>query len=424
MRYFQSVTFTCVRTAEELERARKYRPFARIVVFAAVFICIGIFVALALMLIPDIQEAPSWRESELFWPSIILLGTMLLMLPLFYYLIRYMENDKEMAVCQFDIIQEKTFRYEAETRQMVYTDKYRTIRFRGDDVVKWAAPGHYYDYTDNILCLRNGEQIVLEAFFNPDIYHFLIEHQTELDLPAPTRFVKPVNYYKESIYQSGETRKSSKGKRSVNMTVIGFVLVLLLYVGYYPVTQFFCTYTSSTSSLQKHEMNPSPGIAEMASTNRVNIYNNRFIIDECDQGCEIVNFYWMGARIRDGHYAYHPQIETYFSSFALKTDSIVRGNRLVLYFESGDSIAKVAKRDFAPRSIGNLRRRYACHTVRRSYYSALYPEDMLLIRTQPIVSLKIESQNDVLTKPVSPEAAELIRQRFVFLSNSLRTDMN
>lgn len=424
MRYIQSVTFTCVRTAEELEKARKYRPFARVVVFAVIFICVGIFVTLALMLIPDIQEAPSWRESELFWPSIILLGTMLLMLPLFYYLIRYMENDKEMAVCQFDIIQEKTFRYEAETRQMVYTDKYRTIRFRGDDVVKWAAPGNAYYNTDNILCLRNGEQIVLEAFFNPDIYPFLIKYQTELDLPAPKRFVKPINYYKESIYQSGEKRDNKKGKLSVNMTVIGFVVIILLYVGYYPVTQFFCTYTSSTSSLQKHEMNPSPGIAEMTSTNRVNIYSNTFIMNECDQGCEIVNFYWMGVRIRDGHYAYHPQIETYFSTYALKTDSIVRGNRLVLYFESGDSIAKVAKRDFAPRSIGNLRRRYACHTVRRSYYSALYPEDMLLIRTQPIVSLKIESQNDVLTKSVSPEAAELIRQRFVFLSNSLRTDMN
>jgi len=418
----QSVTFTCVRTAEELKKARKRRPFVRIAAFAVVFICVGMFVALAALLIPDILEAPSWRESEMFWPSIIFFGAMLLVLPLFYYILRFMANDKEMTVCQFDIIQEKTFRYEAETRQMVYTDKYRTLRFRGDDVVKWVAPGHY-DNTDNILCLRNGEQIVLEAFFNPNIYPFLKEHQTELDLPARKRFVKPVNYYKESIYQSGETRDSSKGKRSVDKTVIGFVVIILLYIGYYPVTQFFCTYTSSTSSLQKHEMNPSPEIAEIASTNRVNIYNNRFIIDECDQGCEIVNFYWMGARLRDGHYAYHPQIETYFSSYALKTDSIVRGNRLVLYFENGDSIAKVAKRDFIPRDIGNLRRRYACHAARSSYYGALYPEDMLLIRTQPIVSLKIESQNDVLTKPVSPKAAELIQQRFVFLSNSLRVDM-
>ena len=45
---------------------------------------------------------------------------MLLMLPLFYYLIRYMENDKEMAVCQFDIIQEKNADGYADTQGLIH----------------------------------------------------------------------------------------------------------------------------------------------------------------------------------------------------------------------------------------------------------------------------------------------------------------
>ena len=100
---------------------------------------------------------------------------------------------------QFDIMPDKTFGWDADKHEMFYSDKYRSLRFRGDEVDKWVSVRSRYGNTTDIMRLRNGEQIVLEDFFNKDIYPFLHQHKEELGLPKSKGMTLVVNYYQDPI---------------------------------------------------------------------------------------------------------------------------------------------------------------------------------------------------------------------------------
>ena len=208
---------------------------------------------------------------------------------------------------------------------------------------------------------------------------------------------------------------------SLRTTLIGFVVVLLLYVGYYPVWLFVTTYTDSQPTFEEQFVKQTKiGRADIARTNTALVYRNNIIYKECEQGCEAINFRWKGAKYRDkGTVAIQPCLEMYFSSYELKTDSILPNNRLVMYMENGDSIALHAMQTYRPSSIGYIKRRYFCHAYRESSYAPLTKQDISLLSSYQIVSMKIESYNYVLVKTITPEYSQSIIQRLAFIKANL-----
>lgn len=204
-------------------------------------------------------------------------------------------------------------------------------------------------------------------------------------------------------------------------TIIGCIIIILVYACEYHIWLLITTYTSSTPSIvEQKTMRTNNGIADFARTNTALVYRNNVIYRECDQGCEAINLFWKGMKYRtDGKIGVQPCLQMYFSSYQLETDSIIPANSLVIYLNNGDSIAKHAVLKYMPHSTGHLKRYYFCHASRESSYEFLTNREITLLRSCPIVSMKIETQNDVLIKSVSPKASQNITNRLSFLLNSL-----
>lgn len=202
-------------------------------------------------------------------------------------------------------------------------------------------------------------------------------------------------------------------------TIIGCsIIIVLLGFGYYPGWLFWTTYSSEQSVLKDQTQNPSREVSETARTNIVNIFCNTWYFDVCDQGCEVVNMYWLGSLMRNGKYRCQPVLDMYFSTYTLQTDTIAQGNLLVLYLSNGDSIAIPAIRTSIPKFMGGLKRYTACHAYRTSVYAPLSAQETSLLRTQHVVALKVESKHDILIKNLDPAKSDRLQQRFVFISNA------
>ena len=195
----ESITFTCTKTEKQIARAKRMRPMVRVLVLIALLMIVGCLAVPLVAFSPGVLEAPSIWEADMFWPCLIFLVVLIGLVPIFRYLFGFVVEDKEIVRMQFDIMPDKTFGWDADTREMVYRDKYRTLRFRGDDVDKWVSVRSQYGNTTDIMRLRNGEQIVLEDFFNKDIYPFLHQHRAELGLPKSKGMTLVVNYYQDPI---------------------------------------------------------------------------------------------------------------------------------------------------------------------------------------------------------------------------------
>ena len=195
----ENITFTCTKSAKDIEKALRLRPFFRGVVVVGIMIIVGCVAVPLVFLFRVVLNSPNWWQSEMFWPFIILLVTAMVLFPIVRYLIGFVIHDKEIAQMEFDIMLDKTFGWDEDKKQFVYSDKYRTLRFYGEDVEKWVSIQAKYGSTTDIMRLRNGEQIVLEDFFNPEIYPFLHENEKELGLPKSKRICRTVNYYKDPI---------------------------------------------------------------------------------------------------------------------------------------------------------------------------------------------------------------------------------
>lgn len=104
-------------------------------------------------------------------------------------------------MCKYDNMEYKEFSWDAATNEFMYKDKNRTLRFTGDKVRKWVVLSDKKPV--DIMLLDNGEQIVLEQEFNPDIHPFLEENKAMLHIPnwsaLTTKQIFFLNYYKDSI---------------------------------------------------------------------------------------------------------------------------------------------------------------------------------------------------------------------------------
>ena len=195
----ESITFSCTKSERQIARAKRWRPLLRVLVFIALLMLVGSLAIPLIALIPGVLEAPSVWKADMFWPCLILLAVLIGLTPIIRYLFGFVLEDKEITRMQFDIMADKTFGWDADKHEMVYSDKYRSLRFRGDEVDKWVSVRSQYGNTTDIMRLRNGEQIVLEDFFNKDIYPFLHQHKEELGLPKSKGMTLVVNYYQDPI---------------------------------------------------------------------------------------------------------------------------------------------------------------------------------------------------------------------------------
>lgn len=195
----ESITFSCTKSEKQIARAKRLRPLLRVLVFIALLMIVGCLAIPLIALIPGVLKAQTIWKAEMFWPCLILLAVLIGLTPIIRYLFGFVLEDKEITRMQFDIMPDKTFGWDADKHEMVYKDKYRSLRFRGDEVDKWVSVRSQYGNTTDIMRLRNGEQIVLEDFFNKDIYPFLHQHQAELGLPKSKGMTLVVNYYQDPI---------------------------------------------------------------------------------------------------------------------------------------------------------------------------------------------------------------------------------
>ena len=131
--------------------------------------------------------------------SIVVIVYMLVMVAL---MIKIMTCLNDRGTMMYDMLESKEFAWDAASNEFTYKDKNRTLRFSGNKVKKWGVISAK-KITIDILQLDNGEQIVLEPEFNPDIHPFLAENSLMLHLPecSSLSFWKQLslNYYKDSI---------------------------------------------------------------------------------------------------------------------------------------------------------------------------------------------------------------------------------
>ncbi len=190
------ILFTCTMTAEQLASQKKFNWLAGYVILP---LCLLVLfgVTVFIILIPFTVGIDEELKDAYFLFAIILLFVLLLLFICVYlaiFIIEFPRMNKEM----FDIIADKQFSYNFSTNRLTYKDPKRTFTFAGTDVVKWVSVMAKGASTD-ILRLQNGEQIVLESKFNPDVHSFLHEYRHVLQLPAPERTTMVINYYRNPV---------------------------------------------------------------------------------------------------------------------------------------------------------------------------------------------------------------------------------
>ena len=186
------ILFTCTMTAEQLASQKKFNWLAGYVILPLCLL--GIFGVTVLLLLTGIDEE---MKDEHFLLAIMFLSVLLLLFSCVYltiFIIEFPRINKDM----FDIIADKQFCYNPSTNRLTYKDPKRTFTFAGTDVVKWVSCMAKGTSTD-ILRLQNGEQIVLESMFNPDVHSFLHEYRHVLQLPDPKSMTMVMNYYRNPI---------------------------------------------------------------------------------------------------------------------------------------------------------------------------------------------------------------------------------
>ena len=209
------------------------------------------------------------------------------------------------------------------------------------------------------------------------------------------------------------------------LTIIGCIIIIAVSVCYQPSKLLFSTYSSSSPALKDLINNPTHEVARTARTNIVNVYRSRihfdigFYYEDSDQQCRAVNMYWFGVNKHNGKYFCQPALDMYFSTKIDNTDTIIPGNRLVMILANGDSIVKPSNQTFAPFVVdGGFQGFHSFHTERKSYYAPFSGAETKLLRSENIIEIRVESKHDLLSKKVSPESGERLKQRFIFLTDT------
>lgn len=193
----KSVTFNCVKNAEQLNKAFKQNKVLKYVFLFMLSLLCGIVLFLIYNILPDLINNPLNKGTYKMWIYTVL--AILLMIGSIIYLSVFLSQFDEYNRMMFDIIAGKTFGWNEESKRFFYKDKYRTLRFRGDDVKKWVSMSPKGNSTTDIIQLIDGSQFVIESFFNPDAHTFLRDNKELLNLPRPKFLTFVINYYKNPI---------------------------------------------------------------------------------------------------------------------------------------------------------------------------------------------------------------------------------
>lgn len=165
-----------------------------LLVLGAVFVAFPMYLVLAILM--AYLAYTNWADLWIYLTTgassmpvgrnifMVLLSPVPVVLSLFLLYVIVVKGPKALKV-KFHLIPDMEFGWDADKKQFIYKDINRNLRFAGEDVVKWVHTKSEY-ITQDVLRLNNGEQIVLDSLFNKDVYYFLEEHKTLLNLPTPT----------------------------------------------------------------------------------------------------------------------------------------------------------------------------------------------------------------------------------------------
>lgn len=190
----ESKVFKCALPAEKLAQLKKSALINNRILLPTTL------VVYVIIMVRNFYLTSGGEWSSLF--SAVNIYLIALWIVLLVILIKFMVCMAGKYTMKSDLIDDKEFSWNAATNEFTYKDKNRTLRFSGNKVTKWMIHSSQKASVD-ILRLNNGEQIVLEHEFNPDIHPFLEENKAMLHLPdfsaLSLKQLFFLNYYKNAI---------------------------------------------------------------------------------------------------------------------------------------------------------------------------------------------------------------------------------
>lgn len=181
----ESVIFKCTKSAEELAKMKETElASSRGCLYPFVLGSIGIIALITYLCLIGVSNNPKdiWKWLDL----IVFVGFMIIPVKYIYVkLFRFAHNSSNYLDPKYDNMLDKEFAWDAVKQQFSYKDKNRSFCFKSADIEKWVCTSNAISSIDIIL-IDNGEQIVLESTFNPDIRTFLWNNKEKLRLPRPS----------------------------------------------------------------------------------------------------------------------------------------------------------------------------------------------------------------------------------------------
>lgn len=182
----QSTTFTCTKSAEEIEKSVRERK--------RVYTLLMWMCPVAIILIGYVLFVPfSDGDQSLAWfPILLFVLTALLMTFCFIVFRKVLDN----LPAKYELMPTKELAWDETASQFIYKDKNGTIRFRGDDIERWTSyVNNKSQESTDIILLRTGEKIILEGEWNSELHTYLNNYRNLLGLPEPKRTAWTLDIY-------------------------------------------------------------------------------------------------------------------------------------------------------------------------------------------------------------------------------------
>ena len=207
---------------------------------------------------------------------------------------------------------------------------------------------------------------------------------------------------------------TSKGKEILEYGWI--VLAVLLFVFNHISSLWILAGTSITPKLQDTIVNPEwKDVSRYAHSDKVAYYFDGSIFPDLNSECFAIDLYLRGFK--------HPKHNAYelgcYMAFPGRTDSIVKGNRLVVYLHGGDSVVAKAYHDAHP--YNTLRTRRSIRTVRVQRYSdySITKKNFFKLLNNMPDSIKVESANGQIVRPARSKAHLDLQKRYYMIEDHL-----
>lgn len=182
----KSTTFTCTKSAEEIEKSARER---KRVYTLMLWMC-----PVAIILVGYICFTQfSGVDRSLAWIPVLLFALMALVMAFCFIAFRRVLGN---LPAKYELMLTKEFAWDEAASQFIYHDQNGTIRFRGDDLETWHSfVNNKSKESTEIFTLHMGEKIILEGEWNPEVHNYLNTNRNLLGLPEPKRMLWTLDIY-------------------------------------------------------------------------------------------------------------------------------------------------------------------------------------------------------------------------------------